>query len=211
MLTPSRQVRSARPRNSRSSTFPTSSRAGTRCARSPTGRSAKGFSHELDLKGIIGVAYWDNGFKIADGQQPVEDARRHAGPEDAHSVVEGSGSADEGVRRGAAGLAFSESYQALQTGVVNGTENTPSNIYTQKMHEVQKNGALTNHGYIGYAVIVNKKFWEGLPPDIRAQLDKAMAEATEYTNGIAQKENDDAMEAMKKSGRIAVLRRRPPK
>jgi C4-dicarboxylate-binding protein DctP len=63
-------------------------------------------------------------------------------------------------------MAFSEVYQALQTGVVDGQENTPSNMYTQKMHEVQKHARLTNHGYIGYAVIVNKKFWDGLPADM---------------------------------------------
>ena len=61
-------------------------------------------------------------------------------------------------------MAFSEVYQALQTGVVDGTENPPSNLYTQKMHEVQKHVAMTNHGYLGYAVITNKKFWDGLPP-----------------------------------------------
>ena len=64
-------------------------------------------------------------------------------------------------------MAFSEVYQALQTGVVDGTENPPSNFYTQKMHEVQKYLTLSDHGYIGYAVIVNKKFWDGLPADIR--------------------------------------------
>ena len=66
-------------------------------------------------------------------------------------------------------MAFSEVYQALQTGVVDGTENPPSNMYTQKMHEVQKYATLTNHGYLGYAVIVNKKFWDGLPADIRGR------------------------------------------
>jgi C4-dicarboxylate-binding protein DctP len=73
------------------------------------------------------------------------------------------------------------------------------------MHEVQKYIMLSEHGYVGYAVIVNKKFWEGLPAEIRAQLEKAMKEATEYTNSIAQKENDDAMEAMKKSGLTQIL------
>ncbi len=67
-------------------------------------------------------------------------------------------------------MAFSEVYQALQTGVVDGQENTWSNIYTQKMHEVQKYITDTNHGYIGYVVVTNKKFWDGLPADIRAQL-----------------------------------------
>ena len=64
-------------------------------------------------------------------------------------------------------MAFSEVYQALQTGVVDGTENPPSNLYTQKMYEVQKHMTISDHGYLGYAVIVNKKFWDGLPADIR--------------------------------------------
>jgi C4-dicarboxylate-binding protein DctP len=98
-------------------------------------------------------------------------------------------------------MAFSEVYQGLQTGVVDGTENPPSNMYTQKMHEVQKYATVSRHGYLGYAVIVNKKFWDGLPADIRGNLEKAMDEATEYANGIAQKENDDALAAMKASGK----------
>jgi len=98
-------------------------------------------------------------------------------------------------------MAFAEVYQALQTGVVDGTENPPSNMYTQKMHEVQKHASLTNHGYLGYAVIVNKKFWDGLPADIRQGLEKAMAEATAYGNSIADAENDKAIAEMKKSGR----------
>ncbi len=102
-------------------------------------------------------------------------------------------------------MAFSEVYQGLQTGVVDGTENTPSNYYSQKVHEVQKYLTLTNHGYIGYAVIANKKFWEGLPPDIRAELESAMRDATTYANSIAQHENDEAIEKMKASGRIEIV------
>jgi C4-dicarboxylate-binding protein DctP len=101
-------------------------------------------------------------------------------------------------------LAFSEVYQALQTGVVDGTENPPSNLYTQKMHEVQKHVTLTNHGYLGYAVIVNKKFWDGLPADIRGELDAAMKASTKYANAIAQQENDNALEAVRKSGKTTL-------
>jgi len=100
-------------------------------------------------------------------------------------------------------MAFSEVYQGLQTRVVDGTENPPSNMYTQKMHEVQKHATLTRHGYLGYAVIVNKKFWDGLPGDIRGPLEKAMQEATAYVNEIAQQQNDDALAAMKKAGSTA--------
>jgi len=102
-------------------------------------------------------------------------------------------------------MAFSEVYQALQTGVVDGQENTWSNIYTQKMFEVQKYITVTNHGYIGYIVVVNKKFWDGLPADIRGQLEKAMHEATLYGNNIAEKENTDSMELIKKSGRSTIF------
>ncbi len=97
-------------------------------------------------------------------------------------------------------MAFSEVYQALQAGVVDGTENPPSNMYTQKMHEVQKYATLSNHGYLGYAVIVNKDFWDGLDPAIREKLDQAMAEATVYANSIAQEENEKALAAMKAAG-----------
>ena len=102
-------------------------------------------------------------------------------------------------------LAFSEVYQALQTGVVDGTENPPSNEYTQKMHEVQKYTTHSEHGYVGYAVITNKRFWDGLPADVRTNLSKAMAEATAFTNDIAQKENDEALDEIKKSGKSQII------
>jgi C4-dicarboxylate-binding protein DctP len=101
-------------------------------------------------------------------------------------------------------MAFSEVYQALQTGVVDGCENTPSNYLTQKFHEVQKHITVSYHAHLQYAVIVNTKFWNGLPADIRAQLDKAMAEATDYTNSIATKENEDALTEIKKSGKTTL-------
>ncbi|WP_407118003.1 TRAP transporter substrate-binding protein DctP [Bradyrhizobium sp. LMG 9283] len=103
-------------------------------------------------------------------------------------------------------MAFSEVYQALQTGVVDGQENTWSNIYTQKMHEVQKYITETNHGYIGYVVIVNKKFWDDLPADIRDQLSKAMKEATDFNNAQSQKENDGALAEIKKSGKSEIIK-----
>ncbi len=102
-------------------------------------------------------------------------------------------------------MAFSEVYQALQTGVVDGQENTPSNIYTQKMNEVQKHMTVSNHGYIGYVVVVGKPFWTSLPADIRTELEKAMLEATQYTNEIAQKENLDALAEIKKTGKTEII------
>jgi C4-dicarboxylate-binding protein DctP len=103
-------------------------------------------------------------------------------------------------------LAFSEVYQALHTGVVDGTENPPSNLYSQKMYEVQKYVTVSDHGYLGYAVIVNKKFWDGLPSDIRSALQGAMKEATRYGNMISQQENDAALVALQKTGKTSIYR-----
>src|SRR4029079_2223653 len=79
------------------------------------------------------------------------------------------------------------------------------NFYTQKMHEVQKYLALTDHGYIGYAVITNKKFWDSIPADLRNTVQAAMKDATKYANEIAQKENDEALEGVRKSGKTQIL------
>jgi len=156
---------------------------------------------KLDSKGITGLAYWDNGFKIFSSNKPVKAPADFKGQK---MRIQSSKVLDAQMRSLGAipqVMAFSEVYQALQTGVVDGTENPPSNMYTQKMHEVQKYANVSNHGYLGYAVIVNKKFWEGLPADARAALDKAMKEATNYANEVAGKDNDDAMAAMKASGK----------
>ncbi len=97
-------------------------------------------------------------------------------------------------------MAFSEAQAALQAGVADGTENVPSNMYTQQMHTAQKHTTLSDHGYLGYAVIVNRKFWESLPSDLRQALRRAIVEATNYANSIAQEENEQALKAMEASG-----------
>lgn len=155
---------------------------------------------KLDDKGIKGLAFWDNGFKVMSANTPLHSPDDFLGLKmriQSSKVLEAQMNALGAVPQV---MAFSEVYQALQTGVVDGTENPPSNMFTQKMHEVQKHATLSNHGYLGYAVIVNKAFWDGLPEDVRANLEKAMAEATVYANGIAKDENDKALEAMKAAG-----------
>jgi C4-dicarboxylate-binding protein DctP len=77
-------------------------------------------------------------------------------------------------------------------------------MYTQRMHEVQKHLTVSHHGYLGYAVIVNRKFWDGLPVDVRAALERAMRDATAFEKTIAQRDNDRALEAIRKSGKTAI-------
>ena len=169
-----------------------------------TGPVGKQLLTKLESKGIRGLAFWDNGFKSFSLNTPVKVPADLKGKK---MRIQSSKVLEEQMR--AVGslpqvMAFSEVYQALQTGVVDGTENPISNLYTQKMYEVQKHLTVTDHGYLGYAVIVNKKFWDGLPADIRKQLEEAMEQATRYANQIAKVENDESLEKVKKSGKTAV-------
>jgi C4-dicarboxylate-binding protein DctP len=158
----------------------------------------------LQPKGMTGLAYWDNGFKQMTANKKLISPDDYKGLKfrvQSSKVLEAQFRALGAIPQV---MAFSEVYQALQTGVVDGQENTASNIYTQKMHEVQKYLTMTNHGYIGYVVVVNKKFWDGLPADIRGQLEKAMKEATAFGNGQSAKENEEALEAIKKAGKTEI-------
>jgi C4-dicarboxylate-binding protein DctP len=160
---------------------------------------------KLETKSITGLAFWDNGFKDFSANRALKL------PGDVKGLkmrIQSSNVLDAEIR--ALGglpqkMAFSEVYQGLQTGVVDGTENPPSNFYTQKMHEVQKFLTLTDHGVIEYAVIANKAFWDGLPADIRTTLEGAMKDATKFANDIAKKENDDALEGVRKSGKTEII------
>jgi C4-dicarboxylate-binding protein DctP len=172
-----------------------------RVTQGPIGRD---LFKKLETKGITGLAYWDNGFKVMSANKSL---RRPADFVGVKMRIQPSKVLDAQMRSLGAlpqAMAFSEVYQALQLGIVDGTENPPSNLYTQHMYEVQKHVTVSNHGYLGYAVIVNKKFWDGLPGDIRAALEAAMKDATRYANTIAQQENDAALEAVRKSGRSKV-------
>ena len=173
------------------------------------GPIGKGLLKKLEPKGITGLAFWDNGFKVMSANKPMRVPADFKGMKmriQASKVLDGQMRA---LGANPQVLAFSEVYQALQTGVVDGTENPPSNFFTQKMHEVQKHITMSNHGYLGYAVIVNKKFWAGLPTDIRTSLEAAMRDATTFEKTIAQRDNDMAMDAIRKTGKTAVYNLTP--
>lgn len=158
----------------------------------------------LEPRGIKGLAYWDNGFKQFSANKPLREPRDFRGLK---LRIQSSKVLEAMVRQLGAlpqVMAFSEVYSALQQRVVDGTENPLSNLYTQKMHEVQSHLTISNHGYLVYAVVVNRKFWEGLPADVRTQLEKAMQETTRYERDIANKENDDALAAVRASGKTEI-------
>ena len=158
---------------------------------------------QLEAKGIVGLGYWNNGFKSLSANTPLRQ------PDDLLGLkvrIQSSRVIEEQMTALGAlpqVLAFSEAYQALSSGVVDGTENPMSNFYNQRMFEVQRHATLTNHGFLGYALIVNRDFWKRLPLDIREAIGRAVREATPFANDEAEKENDEALAAMIKSGKTA--------
>ncbi|MCX8517634.1 MAG: TRAP transporter substrate-binding protein [Rhodoferax sp.] len=159
---------------------------------------------KLEPKGITGLAYWDNGFHIMSANKPLKNVADFKGMK---MRIQSSKVLDAQMRALGAipqVMAFSELYQALQSGVVDGTEGVTSNFYTQKIFEVQKHMTLSNHGHLAYAVIVNKAFWDGLPADIRTTLTAAIKDATSYANAIASTENAEALNKIRASGKTEI-------
>jgi C4-dicarboxylate-binding protein DctP len=161
----------------------------------------------LKSKGMKGLAYWHNGMKQFSSNRPKlqvpADIKGLKFRIQASDVLEAQFRA---VGANPQKMAFSEVYQALQTGVVDGQENTWSNIYSQKYHEVQKTIALTNHGVIDYMVITNAKWWERLPADVRKGLEEAMAEATLYANKLAYDLDERDRKLIEEAGKAKVAK-----
>ncbi|NUU02270.1 DctP family TRAP transporter solute-binding subunit [Herbaspirillum robiniae] len=159
----------------------------------------------LDSKGITGLAMLDSGFLDWTSNKPI------VKPADIKGMkirIQSSKVIDARTRAVGAlpqVMAFAEVYQGLQTGVVDGQENPPSIVSTSKFYEVQKYLTVSEHGYHGYVLIANKRFWDSLPPDIRPLMDQAVKDATTYFNSNSKKENDDALEEIRQTGKTKIL------
>jgi C4-dicarboxylate-binding protein DctP len=160
----------------------------------------------LKSKGMKGLAYWHNGMK-----QLSTNRDRLRLPADVKGLkfrIQSSDVLEAQFRALGANpqkMAFAEVYQALQTGVVDGQENTWSNIYSQKYHEVQKSIAATNHGVIDYMVVTNAGWWDKLPADVRKGLEEAMAEATVYANRLAHELDARDRKQIETAGKARVV------
>lgn len=144
----------------------------------------------MEDKNITGLGYWHNGLKQLSANKALyepKDARGLKFRVQASAVLEEQFKA---IRANPRKMSFAEVYQGLQTGVVNGAENPYSNIYSQKMHEVQKYITESNHGLLDYMLITNTTFWNSLPADVRSELEKINVEVTAEVNKLASELND---------------------
>lgn len=144
--------------------------------------AGKSLLKSMEEKGITGLGYWNNDLKQLSANKELrepKDARGLKFRVQNSEVLDAQFKALKAVPRK---MAFGEMYQGLQTGVVNGAENPYSNIYSQKIHEVQKFITESNHGLLSYIVIVNTNFWNSIPEDIRAELSKILDEVSVEVN-----------------------------
>jgi len=162
--------------------------------------------NSMEDKGIIGLEYWSNGMKNLGANKDfwvpadIKGMRIRIQSSDVYEATVKSLGAN------AQKIAFAEVYQALQSGLVDSQENTFSNIYSHKLHEVQKTIVETNHGILDYMVVVNAKWWNGLPADIRKGLTEAMREATIYNNQLAIQKNAEARAEIESTGKTKIIK-----
>jgi C4-dicarboxylate-binding protein DctP len=159
---------------------------------------------KLEAKGVLPLAYWDNGAHDYTANKPL------IMPDDFRGMkmrIQG-GKVQDAVARELGAIpqiiAFGELYQALQTGVVDGEDNVPTNILTQKFYEVQKHLTISHHSRLTYALVTNKNFWNSLPADVRSQLDRAVKETSAFFNETAAKDNADAIDKIRASGKTEI-------
>ena len=159
----------------------------------------------MTKKGIKGLGYLHNGMKQLSANKPLrlpEDAKGLKFRIQASDVLEAQFKA---VGANPQKLAFAEVYQALQSGVVDGTENPWSNTYTQKFYEVQKDIMESNHGVLDYMVITNSGWWDKLPADVRKALNSAMVESIKFGNKVAAEESAGYRQKVIDAKKAAVL------
>ena len=153
-------------------------------------------------RGLQGLAFWHNGMKQISARKPLIE------PADAEGLKFRVQPSDvlvaqmEALKANPQKMAFSEVYGALQTGVVDGQENTWSNIYGQKFFEVQDGITESNHGIIDYLVVTSKKWWEGLPEDIRTEFKTILDEVTATRNAESTRVNEEAKQAVIDAGGV---------
>src|SRR5947207_4123995 len=167
-------------------------------------KAAINLMKKLEPHGMVGLAFWDNGFRVMSANRPIHVPADMKGLKMRINSSKVNAAIMKSVGAVPQTMAFSEVYQGLQTGVIEGTEGPLSNLYTQKHYEVQKHVSLTYHTISNYVVIANKAFWDKLPPDIRTILEGAMKDATALNDQVAVKDEQAAIAAIKASGKSEV-------
>ncbi|NDP38565.1 MAG: DctP family TRAP transporter solute-binding subunit [Rhodoferax sp.] len=168
------------------------------------GRLGQRLLARLSHQGLVGLGYFDNGFKQMSANRPLLAPADFVGLRMRVQASRVIAAQMRALGARPVTLAFSETRRALANGVVDGTENPVSNFWTQRMHQVQTDLSLTEHGYLGYAVVANQRLWMSLGDDDRSLIGQALHDALAFGNLIADTQNDKALAALREAGTTRI-------
>lgn len=176
----------------------------TMVSRVTDGPIGKAMLKKVESKGMVGLAYWNNGFKVMTGNRPLRMPADFVGMK---MRIYPSRVLDKQMDALGATPQIIESKQihlAMKAKLIDGSEGIPLSIYTRKLDEVQTHLTVSNHGYMGSAVVVNKKFWDNLPSTSRTIIERAMREATAYANDLVEQDNAHALSLLRKNPNLRI-------
>lgn len=170
------------------------------------GPIGKALLAKLAVRGIKGLGYWNSDFYVMTANKPLRTLEDFKGLRLRVQSSKVQSAEVEALGAMPQTLAFSEVYQALQTGVIDGADYPGiNNLFTQKVYEVQKYVTVSRHSYLGYGVIINKAFWDKLPPDLQQVVDVSLQDATEMNNKLVREESERSLKAMEASGKTTII------
>jgi C4-dicarboxylate-binding protein DctP len=164
---------------------------------------------KLEPKGFVGLGFWNNGFRVMSANRPIHVPADVKGLKMRINSSKVNAAIMKSVGALPQTMAFSEVYQGLQTGVIDGTEGPLSNLYTQKQYEVQKHVTLTYHTISNYVVLANKSFWDKLPADVRGTLEGCIRDATALNDEQSVKDEQTAINGINASGKSTIYKPTP--
>ncbi len=144
----------------------------------------------MQRRGLKGLAFWHNGMKQMSASKPLQS------PSDAKGLKFRVQASDvlvaqfEQLGANPQKMSFKEVYGGLQTKVIDGQENTWSNIYGKKFFEVQDGVTETNHGILDYLVVTSNTWWEKQPQDVREEFNAILLEVTSERNSASSEVNE---------------------
>jgi len=169
-------------------------------------KEGKDLLNAMEDVGFVGLGYWMSGMKYFSANKALISPTDAAGlkfrvqtSDVAKAMIAAMGASPQP-------MAFAEVYGALQTGVVDGQENTWSNIYTQKFYEVQDSTTQTSHQLLAYLFMTSKQFLDSLDADTRNKLIKIADDVTvAANNSVKDKEEANRQNILKAGGKINEL------
>ncbi len=156
-------------------------------------------------KGLVGLGFLHNGMKQLSSSSPMRVPEDAAGMKFRIMTSDVLAAQFQAVKASPQKKPFSEVFTLLQTKAIDGQENTWSNIFSKKFFEVQEYITESDHGYLGYMVVTSTEFWNGLPDDIRTEVQKALDEAIAFGNKVALEKDTEDKQAIVDSGRSKVI------